>query len=143
MIDYINSALIVVIIIVLALFFIKKKNDGDVYSKSDHEGFKDDIIKDITLNQDLISQPGTKFIYSDLGMILLMDIAQKVTGRKFEDLVQSWLLNPMNMKNTYYNPAPYLHNQIPPTEIDKLFRKSLIINKSISLPIISLNVSST
>jgi len=85
-----------------------------------------DIIKDITLNQDLISQPGTKFIYSDLGMILLMDIAQKVTGRKFEDLVQSWLLNPMNMKNTHYNPAPYLHDQIPPTEIDKLFRKSLV-----------------
>ena len=30
------------------------------------------------------------------------------------------------MKNTYYNPAPYLHNQIPPTEIDKLFRKSVV-----------------
>ena len=56
MIDYINSALIVVIIIVLALFFIKKKNDGDVYSKSDHEGFKDDIIKDINARVDQVKK---------------------------------------------------------------------------------------
>ena len=56
MIDYINLALIVVIIIVLALFFIKKKNDGDVYSKSDHEGFKDDIIKDINARVDQVKK---------------------------------------------------------------------------------------
>ena len=56
MIDYINLALIVVIIIVLALFFIKKKNDGDVYSKSDHEGFKDDIIKDINDRVDQVKK---------------------------------------------------------------------------------------
>ena len=49
MIDYINSILIVVIIILLivAILYLKKKNDGDVYSKSDHEGFKTDIISDI------------------------------------------------------------------------------------------------
>ena len=49
MIDYINSILIVVLIILLivAILSLKKKNDGDVYSKSDHEGFKTDIISDI------------------------------------------------------------------------------------------------
>ena len=52
-----------------------------------------DIIKDITTKQKLSAKPGSKFIYSDLGMILLMDIAQIVTGRKFENLVQSWILN--------------------------------------------------
>ena len=53
MIDYINFTLIVLIIFVLALFYLKKKNDGDVYNKSDHEGFKEDIIKDI---QDKVDQ---------------------------------------------------------------------------------------
>ena len=49
MIDYINSILIVVLIILLivVILYLKKKNDGDVYSKSDHEGFKTDIIGDI------------------------------------------------------------------------------------------------
>ena len=31
----------------MAILFLKRKNDGDVYSKSDHEGFKTDIISDI------------------------------------------------------------------------------------------------
>ena len=49
MIDYINSILIVILIIlvIIALLYLKKKNDGDVYNKSDHEGFKTDIIGDI------------------------------------------------------------------------------------------------
>ena len=59
-------------------------------------------------------------------MILLMDIAQIVTGRKFENLVQSWILNPINMKNTYYNPPTSIIEYIPPTEIDELYRKSVI-----------------
>ena len=49
MISYINTALIVILIILILIIFLylKKKNDGDVYNKSDHEGFKTDIISDI------------------------------------------------------------------------------------------------
>ena len=50
MIDYINSILIVILIIliIVAILYLKKKNDsdGDVYSKSDHEEFRDKIILD-------------------------------------------------------------------------------------------------
>ena len=51
MIQYLNSFLILILIIisVIILLYIKKKNDsnGDIYSKSDHEGFRDKIINDI------------------------------------------------------------------------------------------------
>ena len=49
MISYLNTSLIVILIIlvVVAILYLKKKNDGDVYNKSDHEGFKTDIIGDI------------------------------------------------------------------------------------------------
>jgi len=49
MIDYINSILIfaLIILVIVAILYLKKKNDGDVYNKSDHEGFKTDIIDDI------------------------------------------------------------------------------------------------
>ena len=53
MIDFINSILIVILIIlvIVAILYLKKKNDGDddgdVYSKSDHEEFRDKIILDI------------------------------------------------------------------------------------------------
>ena len=49
MIDYINSILIVILIIsiIVAILYLKKKNEGDVYSKLDHEEFKTDIISNI------------------------------------------------------------------------------------------------
>ena len=47
MIDYINLLVLIVVLIIVAILFLKKKNNGDVYNKSDHEGFKTDIISDI------------------------------------------------------------------------------------------------
>ena len=47
MIDYINLLVLIIVLIIVAILYLKKKNDGDVYSKSDHEGFKTDIISDI------------------------------------------------------------------------------------------------
>ena len=49
MIDYVNSLLILILIIliVIIIIYLKKKNDGDVYNKSDHEEFKTNIISDI------------------------------------------------------------------------------------------------
>ena len=56
MIDYINinTALIVILIILIIFLYLKKKNDGDVYNKSDHEGFKTDIISDIQTKIDQV-----------------------------------------------------------------------------------------
>ena len=47
MIDYINLLVLIIVLIIVVILFLKKKNDGDVYNKSDHEGFKTDIIGDI------------------------------------------------------------------------------------------------
>ena len=47
MIDYINLLVLIIVLIIVAILFLKKKNDGDVYNKSDHEGFKTVIIGDI------------------------------------------------------------------------------------------------
>ena len=48
------------------------------------------IIKDI-LTRELDFDSGTKFQYSDLGMILLMDIIEKVTGSSLDDISNNWI----------------------------------------------------
>jgi DNA recombination protein RmuC len=55
-ISYINTTLIIILIIlfIFAVVYLKKKNDGDVYNKSDHEGFKTDIISDIQTKIDQV-----------------------------------------------------------------------------------------
>ena len=58
MIEYIIMVLILILILLvgLVLLNLKKKNEGDsdVYSKSDHEGFRDKIIKDINSKVDQV-----------------------------------------------------------------------------------------
>ena len=46
MISYLNTSLIVILIIlvVVAILYLKKKNDGDVYNKSEHEKLNDDLV---------------------------------------------------------------------------------------------------
>ena len=54
MIDYINLLVLIAVLIIVAILFLKKKNDGDIYNKSDHEGFKTDIISDIQTKIDQV-----------------------------------------------------------------------------------------
>ena len=96
------------------------------YFKNIENKNREDIIQDIILKQKLLFEPGMKLKYSDLGMILLMDIAEKVTGRKFSELVQSWIFDPMNMYSSYFNPPNAIIDRIPPTEIDNLYRNKIV-----------------
>ena len=96
------------------------------YFKDDNYQNSDDIINDIIANQELLFEPGTQMKYSDLGMILLMDIAEKVTGREFSELVNSWVFKPMHMKNSYFNPPQNIFDRIPPTEIDNIYRNQVV-----------------
>ncbi|MAX12793.1 MAG: hypothetical protein CMG11_01825 [Candidatus Marinimicrobia bacterium] len=84
-----------------------------------------DILNDI-LDRDLKLKPGSKFEYSDLGFILLKNIIEKTNRSNFESLVSRWVLNPLKMRNTYYNPSSAQSDNIVPTENDKNFRKRLL-----------------
>ena len=83
-------------------------------------------IINVILNEELKFEPGTATEYSDLGMILLMDICEKVSGLKFDKMVQNWVLKPIEMNNTFFNPDISKLMNIPPTEIDSVYRKKII-----------------
>ena len=67
---------------------------------------------------DLAYEPGAKSVYSDLGIILLGDILERVGGAPFEDLARRRVLGPLGMKDTGYRPAAALLERIAPTEDD-------------------------
>tara|TARA_Y100001968_G_scaffold274240_1_gene267332 strand:- start:9166 stop:11982 length:2817 start_codon:yes stop_codon:yes gene_type:complete len=83
------------------------------------------IIEDI-VNQPLYYKPNSKTIYSDLGMILLFDIIEQVTGSTLDYLSNKYFYNPLGMKNTFFNPSKELINRIAPTEDDQYFRYQLL-----------------
>jgi beta-N-acetylhexosaminidase len=71
-------------------------------------------------------EPGTKEVYSDLGIILMAEIIERLTGRKLDDLGKSFIFSPLGMKDTMYRPPKKLWPQIAPTEIDNQLRHRLV-----------------
>ncbi len=67
---------------------------------------------------DLAYEPGAKSVYSDLGIILLGDILERVGGTPFEEMARHRVLQPMAMKDAQYRPPAELLPRIAPTEND-------------------------
>ncbi|MGN9891873.1 serine hydrolase [Micromonospora sp. L31] len=60
--------------------------------------------------------PGTRYVYSDLGLIALGVLVERVTGRPLADLVRDGVTAPLGMTDTGYNPGPELRSRIAATE---------------------------
>jgi len=67
--------------------------------KLDHDG----IIADIAA-KDTTYEPGTKFVYSDLGFITLGEIIKRVSGMPENEYVQKRIFEPLGMKDTGFLP---------------------------------------
>jgi len=94
------------------------------YYKTD-KNTKELIISDI-LESELDFNLGERFQYSDLGMILLMDIVEKITGNSLDYLSNNWVFRKLGMKDTMFNPGIKIIDRIVPTEYDSLFRGEMI-----------------
>ncbi len=67
---------------------------------------------------DLAYEPGAKSEYSDLGIILLGGILERLAGAPFDELARRRVLDPLGMKDTLYRPPAALVPRIAPTEKD-------------------------
>ena len=85
----------------------------------------DDVISDI-YSTPLQYKPGTKTIYSDLGIITLAKVIERVTGKSLDDFSQEEIFKPLDMNSTYFNPPDSLKYKIAPTEYDDYWRNKLV-----------------
>lgn len=67
---------------------------------------------------DLVYPPGSRSLYSDLGIILLGEILERAAGQPLEAFVRDRVLTPLKMHETMYRPPPELRARIAPTEYD-------------------------
>jgi CubicO group peptidase (beta-lactamase class C family) len=67
---------------------------------------------------DLGYPPGSKSVYSDLGVILLGEILEKTAGRPLDVFVRERVFLPLGMKHTGFRPPRPLWPRIAPTEND-------------------------
>ncbi len=62
------------------------------------------------------SSPGEKFIYSDVGFVLLQEIVQRVSGKPLARFAAEEIFAPLGMKETGYLPPLELRARAAPTE---------------------------
>ncbi|MCH8325585.1 MAG: serine hydrolase [Bacteroidetes bacterium] len=85
----------------------------------------DEVINDI-FETKLVYKTGTKTVYSDLSMIVLQKVIEKVTGKTLDIFSKEKIFYPLNMKLTMFNPPDSIKNEIAPTELDDYWRHRLL-----------------
>lgn len=78
------------------------------------------------LPMELKYEPGTKSVYTDLGVMMLGEILERVSGSDLNTFVKQRLFQPMKMRDTGYKPPASMKLRIAPTEIDGDWRKRLV-----------------
>jgi beta-N-acetylhexosaminidase len=71
-------------------------------------------------------EPGTKVVYSDLGIILMAEIIQRQTGQPLDQLANDYIFGPLGMRHSLYKPPKSMWPEIAPTEIDNQLRHRLV-----------------
>jgi beta-N-acetylhexosaminidase len=67
---------------------------------------------------DLAYEPGTRSVYSDLGVMLLGEILERVAGEPLDAFARRRILDPLGMSDTLFRPGAALLPRIAPTEQD-------------------------
>lgn len=79
-----------------------------------------------TMLESDINPPG-KYVYSDISMYVMKEVAEHQTGIPIQQYVQTEFYKPLGMKTAGYNPRERFERvQIVPTEHDETFRKTLL-----------------
>lgn len=87
-----------------------------------------DVLNDI-YSIELSYATGTKTVYSDLGMITIGKVIERVTGKSLDDFCNTEIFKPLGMNDTYFNPPKTLRYRIAPTENDKYWRHRLLVGE--------------
>ena len=86
---------------------------------------KKQILSDV-YSSELDYKTGSKTVYSDLGMIVLGKIIEKVTNASLDKFCEKEIFKPLKMNDTFFNPPDSVKYRIPPTENDTYWRNRLI-----------------
>jgi serine-type D-Ala-D-Ala carboxypeptidase len=73
-----------------------------------------------------VAPPGSRVVYSDLGFILLGEVARRAFGAPLDVLARARIFDPLGMRDTTFRPDPRLRDRIAPTEDGTGIEQSMV-----------------
>ena len=75
---------------------------------------------------DLEYKPGTRVVYSDLGFIALGILLTRITGHSLADIARTEIFDPLNLKQTFFNPEEALQTGIAACETGDAYERNMV-----------------
>jgi len=72
------------------------------------------------------ASPGNQYVYSDLGLIALGVLVERLTGTRLDAAVHAGVTGPLGMVDTGYNPPPSLRDRIAATEYQPYANRGMV-----------------
>ena len=72
------------------------------------------------------ASPGNQYVYSDLGLISLGAMLERISGQRLDELVRTRITGPLRMTDTGYNPSPALKPRIAATEYEPYVNRGMV-----------------
>jgi CubicO group peptidase (beta-lactamase class C family) len=80
----------------------------------------------VIANLDLEYKPGMRVIYSDLGFIALGILLARMTGHRLADMARQEIFEPLNLKQTFFNPEVALQTGIAACETGNAYENGML-----------------
>jgi len=74
------------------------------------------VFPDLIYQQSLLHEPGSQVVYSDLGMIWLGLLIERISGESLDAFAQEHIYRPLQMNHTLYCPNKHVFRNIASTE---------------------------
>ncbi|WP_101846971.1 serine hydrolase domain-containing protein [Halobacillus sp. Marseille-P3879] len=74
----------------------------------------------------LDNPPGSTYTYSDLNMITLASIIERISGQRLDEFVKENITDPLAMRDTMYNPPQELKDRIAATEYQPVVDRGMV-----------------
>jgi CubicO group peptidase (beta-lactamase class C family) len=73
-----------------------------------------------------VASPGTQYIYSDIGYMVLGELVHRVSGKSLDQYMQEQILQPLSMSATSFRPPDAWKTRIAPTEEQTVPSRGLV-----------------
>lgn len=80
-----------------------RKADGSIFRFGNEDFATNDEFYKMVANADLLHEPGTKWLYSNLGYFLLAHIVESVSGKTLREFAAEEIFGQLGMQDTRFN----------------------------------------
>lgn len=79
----------------------------------------------VIAEQPLVSTPGTRVLYSDLGFITLGFLIEKLAGATLSEVARREIFEPLELRRTFFNPELAMKTEVAACEMGNAFEREM------------------